>query len=111
MAPGDPRLIDRTNQYKLATTDPFTHTICISENVFPPLFDRVLLHEVAHAITISYGLLGHLHNIIPRESWIEAEEYIAQIVENFSVEAVIISSESISRPLCIRGYCIESERS
>jgi len=105
-SPDDPLLVDRTNTLRLATTDPVSHTIRISSEVKPPLLDRVLLHEVAHAITVSYGLLGNLHNILPKSLWIPVEEIIAQIVENFSIEAAIISSESLARPLCVRGYCL-----
>lgn len=103
---GDPRLIDRTNHYRLATTDPITKNIYIDVNVTPPLLDRVLLHEVAHAITISYGIIDNLHIILPSYLWTTVEEIIAQIVENFSIEAVIITSGSLSRPICINDYCL-----
>jgi len=105
--PSDPSLIDRTHTLRLATTDPENRTIYVSDDIYPPLLDQVLLHEVAHAFTFSYNILDYLHEIIPKQSWIAAEELIAQIVENFSVEASIILAESLARPLCIRGYCLE----
>ena len=71
----------------------------------PPLLDRVLLHEVAHAVTMSYGLLDALHGTLPEDLWIPVEEWAVQLVENFSMEAVALASESLGRPLCIRGLC------
>ena len=103
--PGDPRLIDRTNHSRLATTDSQTNTIHISAKVTPPLLDRVLLHEIAHAITISYGLLDSLHMITPSYSWVNVEEWAVSLIENYAIEASALAAESIGRPLCIHGYC------
>lgn len=69
------------------------------------MLDKVLLHEVAHAITMSYGLLDVLHLFVPEESWVAVEEWAANFVEDHSIEAVMMASESIGRPLCINGNC------
>lgn len=103
--PGDPRLVDRTGKVRVATTDPATRTVHVSSAIVPPLLDRVMLHEVAHAITISYGLLEPLHAFMPEDLWIPMEEWSAQLVEAHGIEAVIAASESLGRPLCIRGLC------
>ena len=103
--PGDPRLVDRTGSPRLATTDPATATIHISSSVVPPLLDRVLLHETAHVATISHGLLGPIHGMFAENLWIQVEELLAQVVELYGIEAIIAASESIGRPLCIRGFC------
>ena len=103
--PGDPRLIDRTRTLRLATTDPVTNTIYLSNDLRAPLIDRVLLHEVAHAVTMSYGLLDDLHASLPIESWIPAEEWSARLLEVHGMEAIALASESLGRPLCIKGYC------
>lgn len=102
---GDPRLIDRTDTQRLATTDPRTRTVYVSEDVVPPLLDRVMLHEVAHAVTISWGLLAGLRQRLPRRFWVDAEEWAAQLVENHAIEAVRAASESLGRPVCVRGVC------
>lgn len=107
-APGDPALIDRTGQPRLATADPEAKVIRISTSVTPPLLDKVLLHEVAHAVTISYGLLDALRTVLPEDLWVFVEEWSAQLVENFSIEASLVAAESLGRPLCIRGYCMVS---
>lgn len=104
--PGDPSLIDRTGTIRSATTDPVTHVINVSSDVTPPLLDKVLLHEVAHAITVSYGLLLPLRATIPDNLWVLVEEWAVELLEKYSIEAIMITSESLGRPLCIRGYCI-----
>lgn len=103
--PDDPRLIDRQGRKTVGTTNPATMEICISEVLVPPELDRVLLHEVAHAVTMSYGLIGRLHDMIPKGSWILVEEWAAQLVENHAIEAAVLATESIGRPLCVRGFC------
>ena len=101
----DSRLVDRTGKLRLATTDPNTRTIYVSKKVAPPLLDSVMLHEVAHAITISYGLLEPLRAVVPEHLWVFVEEWSAELVENFGIEASLIAARSLGRPLCIRGYC------
>lgn len=103
--PGDPRLTDRTGRERLATTDPLTRSVYLSSTLRPPLLDRVLLHEVAHAVTISHGLLATLRSRLPREAWVHAEEWSAQLVENHALEAVRAASEALGRPVCVRGTC------
>lgn len=52
---GDPSLIDRTDTPRLAVTDSMDRTIYVRDDLMPPLLDKVMLHEVAHAITVSWG--------------------------------------------------------
>lgn len=107
MAPGDPRLIDRTGTETVATADPLTATICVSSAVQPPYLDRVVLHEVSHAVAMSSGFLEPLHRVVPIEHWVDAEEWAAQLVERYGVESAVLASEVLGRPLCIGGYCID----
>ena len=104
--PGDPSLIDRTGGLRLATADPATRTVHISMEVEPPLLDRVLLHEVAHAVTISHGLLEPLHAVLPEDLWVFVEEWSAELVERYGVEATVLAAKALGRPLCISGYCM-----
>lgn len=107
--PGDARLIDRTGYEKLATTDPSTRTIHLSSALRPPLLDRVVLHEVAHAITITHSLLGRLRDSMPPYSWVPAEEWSASLVENHSIEALDAATSILGRPVCVRGLCATKE--
>ena len=103
---GDPRLIDRTGEPRLATTNPRGRTISISETVQPPLLDRVLLHEIAHAITMSWGLLPRMRSEAMRGDMTGLEEWSAQLVENHAIEAIQAAREVLGRPVCVRGECL-----
>lgn len=109
--PDDPRLVDRTGALRIATADHATRTVCISSDVAPPLLDRVLMHEIAHAVTMSYGLLPFLRGSIPEESWVAAEEWAAQLMEDHAIEVSVLASESLGRPACANGYCSDDWRS
>ena len=102
---GDPLLVDRTGAARLATTDPKTRTVHIDESVMPPMLDRVLLHEVAHAITMSWGLLPRLRSDVLRGATIGVEEWAAQLVENHAIEAIQAARTALGRPVCVRGEC------
>lgn len=103
--PGDPRLIDREGKRTVGTADPEARTVHLSNRLRPPELDRVLLHEVAHAITMSWGLLPALGGMVERGDRIGAEEWAAQLVENHGIEAAAIASEVLGRPICVRGFC------
>ena len=102
---GDPSLIDRTGGAKLAVTDSLDRTVYVRDDLMPPLLDRVMLHEVAHAITVSWGLLPQVRSGVRRGDMVDVEEWAAQLVENHAMEAVQAASEALGRPLCIRGLC------
>lgn len=102
---GDPRLIDRTGTGRLAVTDPGDRMVYVREDLRAPLLDRVMLHEVAHAVTVSWGLLPRLRSDALRGDLTGVEEWAAQLVENHSMEAVQAAREALGRPLCVRGLC------
>jgi hypothetical protein len=102
----DPRLVDRTGNARLATTDPVTRTVSIHEGVMPPLLDRVLLHEVAHAVTISRGLLGRMRAAVPEGSWVPVEEWAAQLMEGHAIEAIEAARTALGRPVCVDARCL-----
>ena len=64
-----------------------------------------MLHEMAHAITVSYGLLGPLRDALPSRYWVDVEEWAAQLVESHAIEATRAASVALGRPVCIRGVC------
>jgi hypothetical protein len=65
-----------------------------------------MLHEVAHAITMSYGLLDSVHDFVPEPYWVPVEEWAAQLLGKHGVEATVLASESLGRPLCVNGFCM-----
>jgi hypothetical protein len=102
---GDPSLIDRTGTPKIAVTDSNDRTVYVREDLMPPLLDRVMLHEVAHAITVSWGLLPQVRSDAMRGDIIGVEEWAAQLVENHAMEAVQATRRALGRPVCVRGLC------
>jgi len=58
----------------------------------PPLLDKVLLHEIGHAVTMEYGY--------------KVDEESAQLIENHAAEAIALASEVLGRPVCINGICL-----
>lgn len=103
--PGDPRLVDRTGTERLATTNPSSRTVSVSSDIMPPLLDKIILHEIAHAVTISYDLLHALHEVAPRSSWQEIEEWAVRLVENYGIEVAEAASHVLGRPVCVEGVC------
>lgn len=102
---GDPSLVDRTGSAKLAVTDSTSRTIYVRDDLIPPLLDRVMLHEVAHAVTVSWGLLPKVRSGVLRGDIIDVEEWAAQLVENHAMEAVQAARMALGRPVCVRGLC------
>ena len=102
---GDPRLVDRTLTERLAVTDPRRRCVFVRSDLTPPLLDKVLLHEIGHAITMSWGLLPRMRHEALRGDLIGLEEWAAQLIENHAIEAVVAASEALGRPVCVRGTC------
>ena len=102
---GDPRLIDRTETPRLAVTDAADRMVYVRDDLTPPLLDRVMLHEVAHAITVSWKLLPQVRSDTLRGDSVGVEEWAAQLVENHAMEAVQAARRALGRPICVRGLC------
>ena len=102
---GDPSLIDRTDTPRLAVTNSMDRTIYVRDDLMPPLLDKVMLHEVVHAITVSWGLLPQVRSDALRGDIIGVEEWAAQLVENHAMEDVQATRRALGRPICVRGLC------
>lgn len=106
VSPGDPLLIDRTGVSRLATTDPSTRTIRISEAVPIRLFDRVYLHEAAHAAMDGAGVPELLAGVLEDDERVLVEELMAWFVETHSIQVIDAVGMSLGRPVCVSGLCI-----
>ena len=102
---GDPRLVDRTGEQKLATTDPTTRTVHIRADLVPPLLDKVVLHEAAHVVATAHGMLGPLRATVDERYWVPVEEWAAKVTELHGIEAVDVASRMLGRPVCVGGFC------
>jgi hypothetical protein len=94
---GDPRLFDMTGTERLGTTDPRNRTVSIRSDLGPPMLDRVVVHEIAHAIAVSWGLVGGPTG--------DPDEWTARMIENHAIEAVSLAALVLGRPPCVRGEC------
>jgi hypothetical protein len=79
--------------------------IHIRSDLKPPLLDKVVMHEAAHAIAESWGLLPRFREMVAEGDIIGADEWAAQFAENHAIETANAASEILGRPVCIRGLC------
>ena len=84
--PTDPILVDRTNVLTCAVTDPQTMTIYLSNKLRGEFLTRVVLHELSHAMMISYGYLEQIHKYCKKRHWVDMEELIANLIANQAKE-------------------------
>ena len=84
--PTDPILVDRTNVLTCAVTDPDTMTIYLSSTLRGEFLTRVVLHELSHAMMISYGYLEQIHRYCKKRHWVDTEELIANLIANQAKE-------------------------
>lgn len=84
--PSNPMLVDRTGEYKLATTDPYTYTVYVSDNLSDDLLNKVLAHELGHCVIFSYNLLSDIQRLVHPRYWIEAEEWICNFIADYGGE-------------------------
>ena len=106
VAPDNPFLIDRTGVRRIATTDPTTKTIRISQIIPIPMFDQVYLHEAAHAIMEESGLSELLEQLPDDRQQILAEELLAWFLEHNGIEVIDAVSSSLGRRACVDGTCL-----
>lgn len=81
--PDSDLLVDRTGFYTLATTDPVTYCIYLSNQLDGSLLRTVLIHELGHCTMVSFHLLDDIHRMVKPEYWLEAEELICNIIANY----------------------------
>lgn len=91
-------LIDRTGRYTVGTTDPVRHLIFLSLDLQGEFLTKVLLHELSHAVMISYNLIETIHNMVYPDKWIEAEEWVCNFMADygyiiFSIANLIVGPE------------------
>lgn len=84
--PTAPILVDRTNVLTVAVTDPDTMTIYLSNRLTGSFLTTVVLHELSHAMMISYGYLEQIHRYCKKRHWIDMEELIANLIANQAKE-------------------------
>lgn len=84
--PTDPVLVDRTGTLTIGVTDSATMTIYLSNQLRGSFLTTVVLHELSHAMMISYGYLEQIHRYCKKRYWIEMEELIANLIADRAYE-------------------------
>lgn len=78
--PDNDILIDRTLAKTVGVTDPDTMVIYLSNELRGSFLTTVVLHELSHAMMISYGYLEQIHRYCKKRYWIDMEELIANLI-------------------------------
>lgn len=86
VAKNSPCLVDRMGVLTVATTDPYDLTIYISSSIYGQFHDKVLVHELAHAVMLSYYLIDDIHSVVYPTYWMEAEERVCNFIADYGFE-------------------------
>lgn len=99
-------LIDRTGSRRVATTDPDTLCIYLSDELkgANSFLRTVLVHELGHAAMFSYGLLPAIHSFVKPDQWIEAEEWVCNFIADYGDGIFNIANSILSPPLRLPRY-------
>lgn len=79
-------LVDRTGTLTVGVTNPVDRTVYLSNALRGNFLTRVTLHELAHAMMISYGYLEQIHLYCKKRYWIDMEEFIANLIADRAYE-------------------------
>ncbi len=91
--PRSPLLVDRTNEIRVATTDPKTRCVYLSSNLYGDFLYRVLIHELGHCAMFSFNLLDDIHRVVHPDYWIEAEEWVCNFIADYGRNIFDISRQ------------------
>ena len=84
--PTDPVLVDRTGTLTIGVADSATMTIYLSNQLSGNFLTTVVLHELSHAMMVSYGYLDIIHKYCKKRYWIDMEELIANLIADRAYE-------------------------
>lgn len=85
-------LVDRTRSLRVATADPNTGCIYLSNALKGDFLNRVLIHELGHCTMFSFHLLDDIHKMVKPEYWIEAEEWVCNFIADYGLKIFSIAS-------------------
>lgn len=89
--PNSDELVDRTGELRVATTDPNTYRLYLSNELDGDFLNRVLVHELGHAAMVSFDLLRDIHRMVKPEYWIEAEEWVCNFIADYGLKIFSIA--------------------
>lgn len=89
----DSVLVDRTGEIRVATTDPVTSCVYLSNRLSGEFLRHVLMHELGHVFMISYGMLNQLHSMTIPRYWIDVEEWICNLIADNATDILSIGND------------------
>lgn len=81
--PDSMELVDRTGTLTVATTDPSSHTVFLSENLTGDFLARVVVHELGHCAMISFDLISEIRRMVAPRYWVEMEEFCCNLIADY----------------------------
>lgn len=84
--PYSPKLVDRTGELKVATTDPISMNVYLSNRLEGDFFNTVLVHELGHCAMISFNLIDYIRSRVQPEYWIEVEEFMCNFIADYGLK-------------------------
>lgn len=86
VSPYSPKLVDRTGELKVATTDPVSRNVYLSSQLEGDFFNTVLVHELGHCAMISFGLIDYIHSYVDPAYWIDVEEFMCNFIADYGLK-------------------------
>ena len=91
--PSSYELVDRTGIRRVATTDPIHHIVNMAKTLEGEFYNTVLVHELGHCALVSFGLLDYIHERVPREYWVDVEEFICNFLADYGLKIFAIAKK------------------
>lgn len=86
VGPYSPKLVDRTGKLTVATTDPVTFCVYLSDRLSGDFFNTVLIHELGHCAMISFNLIDYIRFHVPQKYWIDMEEFMCNFIADYGLK-------------------------
>lgn len=77
------KLIDRTGNLRVATTDAEEFCVFLSCELSGDFLTRVLIHELGHCALFSFDMLETIHQMVYPEYWIDMEEWVCNFIADY----------------------------
>lgn len=90
-----PELVDRTDTLRVATTNPKTLTVSLSEELKGDFLMTVFIHELGHCALWSFGLMQKIHKMVLPEYWIDMEEFICNFLADYGFQVFKIAYKTM----------------
>lgn len=93
--PYDPMLVDRTDTLRVATTDPYTLTVYLSDDLEGEFLNHVLIHELGHCTMFSFHLIPQIHRMVKPKYWVEMEEWVCNFIADYGMSIFSIMYKTL----------------